>query len=74
MQTQIKEPICGDLYTFSQEQALQLNRLISKTLGEQNLRDLEEIREIILMEENRALELDQVLARVISHYKEVINI
>jgi hypothetical protein len=74
MNKQICEPLNENLNNMSVNDKEILRRDICEIIGKQNLIDLENIREIILIEENSALEFDEVLSRVICNYKKSINI
>ena len=60
-----------DLQSISLEDLNEEEIRLLKTM-EQNMRDLQRIQHIYLMEEDRNLTLDEVLARVLSFYRKYI--
>jgi hypothetical protein len=47
--------------------------VVENVFGKRNLCDLERIRNLILMEEDNALEVKEVLARVLEHYNTSVH-
>jgi len=42
-------------------------------LGQENMNDLEEIQNIIFLQENKALQISEVLGRVLRHYNKSVH-
>jgi hypothetical protein len=47
--------------------------VVENVFGKRNLCDLERIRNLILTEEDKALEVQEVLTRILEHYNMYIN-
>lgn len=63
-ETRINDKLCNDVSP---------DIVVENVFGKRNLCDLERIRSLILMEEDKALEVKEVLKRVLEHYKRDVN-
>lgn len=68
MNTQIFETEAETCYNNKLCHEVSPNIVIENVFGKRNLRDLERIRNLILTEENKALEVNEVLTRILEHY------
>jgi hypothetical protein len=73
METQISETQNELSNSILQCDCSQPEFVVKNEIGKGNLCDLQRIRRIILIEEDEALELKQVLARVLGVYNELVN-
>ena len=73
MDSQIFETETETCYSNKLCQDVSPGIVVENVFGKRNLCDLERIRSLILTEEDKALEVKEVLARVLEHYKREIN-
>jgi hypothetical protein len=73
METQISETEIKTNYNSELFCDQRPDKIIKNVFGRRNLCDLERIRRVILVEENKPLELKKVFARVLEHYNKSVN-
>lgn len=73
MDTQIFETEVKNTFNSEPHSYVPPDIVIENEIGRRNLCDLERIRNIILIEEDKPLELEQVLARVLDHYNKFVH-